>query len=407
MMTTTTLPELDSLGRVRPPATRKGHRKGEHPPNYGRKFPVELLTPEEMQRLLEAALWGQGLRNGRSVPFRNHALIVLLWRCGLRCGEALAIMPSDLNLADATLRIRKSKTVAGLRTVGLDPVALEALQWWLAVRAELGIGDDSPVFCTVQQGPSVGERGRPMGAPQWRETIKKITRRAGITKRVSSHSLRHQFASEAIREQTPLPVISRMLGHAGTAITHRYLSHSIGPAEAVDMMKARKSGDEPGRRVDADTDQSSAGVVAALDALVDRLLDGMDSRLRPAKKQDSYADRAASVLNAQPTMRIAAAPSAPGGFTLRLPVLPASRTVTRPQAPPTPLREALERKDMPRSAFADLIRVERELVDQWVAGDAIPAPAQCLCIAQALDESVLALWPDARASLQTRKGELA
>jgi hypothetical protein len=93
-------------------------------------------------------------------------------------------------------------------------------------------------------------------------------------------------------------------------------------------------------------------------------------------------------------MRITAVPSAPGGFTLRLPVFPA-RSRTRPQAPPTPLREALDRKDVSRSAFAGLIRVEQELVDQWVAGKATPAPAHCLHIAQALDEPVLALWPDA------------
>jgi site-specific recombinase XerD len=224
---------------------RDGYWKGKKPPNAGRKFPAELFTPDEMERLLSAALT---CHNMRGVPERNHAMLIVLWRCGLRCGEALALMPRHVNLADGTIQVPKSKTPSGLRTVGVEMTARESLERWLTIRTKLGIGDDSPVFCTLQQGSVVGNRGKPLRASQWRETIKKLAKRAGITKRVSSHSLRHQFASETIRENVPLPVLSQMLGHKNTLITHRYISHTLASSEAIDAMRTRSlhSESQPG-----------------------------------------------------------------------------------------------------------------------------------------------------------------
>ena len=230
-MTAGTHTTKDVLGRALTPRNRPGAQKGQAPPNKGRKFPGEVFTTEEIDRLLDAA------ENNGYCPIvgqRNRALIVVLWRCGLRLSEALALMPRDVNLPARVIKILKSKTAAGVRTVGVDDITAEALERWFLARKERGIGDTSPVFCTIIHGA-----GRRMATTTWQGTIKDIARRAGIDKRVHSHGLRHTFASESIREEISLPVVSRMLGHADTQITHRYLNHTLSPIEAVEAMQRR------------------------------------------------------------------------------------------------------------------------------------------------------------------------
>jgi integrase len=225
----------DALGRSLTAANRPGSRKGKAPPNAGRKLPGEVLTPEEMRRLLAAALSPGGRQKPAPADVRNHALLAVLWRCGLRSGEARALMPCDVSLAARTIYVPKSKTAAGLRTVGVDDLAADALERWLRVRAALGVGEASPVFCTVLHGAP----GRPLSASFLPEAIKRIARQAGIAKRVHAHGLRHTYAAEVVREGVPLPVISRMLGHADSQITHRYIDHTLSRTEVIEAMQQR------------------------------------------------------------------------------------------------------------------------------------------------------------------------
>ena len=252
---------VDALGRPLTAANRRGVRKGQRPPNFGRTFRAEVLSTDEMHRLLDAALHPSNA-GGNYVPpsaTRNHAILTVLWRAGLRSGEMRALFPRDVNLPARTITVNKSKTAAGLRMVGIDEVAAESLERWLSVRAGLGVGNSSPVFCTVMH----GEPGRPLGPGFLPDAIKSMARQAGIEKRVHAHGLRHTYASEVIREGHALPVVSRMLGHAGTAITHTYIDHTFSAGEAVDAMKRRgATPSEP---------QSGADLTAALAELTGRL----------------------------------------------------------------------------------------------------------------------------------------
>ncbi len=112
------------------------------PPNKGRTFPPEVLTQGEIRALLAAC--------GRSATgLRNRALLVVLWRAGLRVGEALALRPSDLDPAAGTLRVPRGKT--GHRTVGLDPEALALVEQWMTHRsAVLRLNGRRPLFCTLR-----------------------------------------------------------------------------------------------------------------------------------------------------------------------------------------------------------------------------------------------------------------
>lgn len=217
---------LDRRGYRRPPVTLPGHNAGQHPPNYGRTFPAEVLSAAEIRRLIAACGRGRG-------GMRNRALIVVLWRGGLRCQEALDLELRDVDRDAGTVTIRHGKGNRR-RVVGLDPPAFAVLEQWLEHRTGLGVPRGSKVFCTITR-PNVGD---PMSGSYWREAIKRLGVRAGIEKRVHSHGLRHTLAVELMREGVPLLVIQRQLGHSSLQITERYVNH-LEPGELIDVMRAR------------------------------------------------------------------------------------------------------------------------------------------------------------------------
>lgn len=106
------------------------------------RFPAEILSEDEVRRLLRAA--------SAKAPtgIRNRALIVLLYRSGLRLAEALALHPKDVNVVAGTVTVLHGKGDRR-RTVGMDPGALAMVERWVAVRKTLGIPRGRPLFCTL------------------------------------------------------------------------------------------------------------------------------------------------------------------------------------------------------------------------------------------------------------------
>ena len=159
---------------------------------------------------------------------RNRALLVVLYRTGLRISEALALEPKDVD-RDGTLRVLHGKGDKA-RTVLLDAEAMTCLDRWLDVRASLGINGRNRIFCTL--------KGAPLLTAYVRAMLPRMARRAGIAKRVHPHCLRHTTASEMRAEGMDIGVISRVLGHASTATTARYLDH-VAPQAVLDAIRAR------------------------------------------------------------------------------------------------------------------------------------------------------------------------
>lgn len=71
-----------------------------------------------------------------------------------------------------------------------------------------------------------------------RTLLPRLAARAGVTKRVHPHGLRHTLAFELMMEGVPVPIIQRQLGHASLATTQRYLDH-IAPKDVIEAMQAR------------------------------------------------------------------------------------------------------------------------------------------------------------------------
>lgn len=215
-------------GRRRSVITLSGYRLGMKPANAGQKYPAEVLTRGEVEQLLGAC--------SRRYPtgIRNRALIVVMWRAGLRIAEALALRVKDVDLEAGTIAILHGKGDRR-RIVGLDPQAGAVVDVWIRRRRELGIGAASPLFCTIS-GPTKGRRLNPAYV---REALKHLARKASIDKRVHPHGLRHTHASELAREGVPVHVIRRQLGHSNLATTERYIDH-LTPMDVIEAMQVRE-----------------------------------------------------------------------------------------------------------------------------------------------------------------------
>jgi site-specific recombinase XerC len=183
------------------------------------------LSPEEVKALLVAC--GGDSRSA----VRDHALLVVMWRAGLRCSEALELRPCDVNFGAGTIRVRFGKGRKA-RTVGTDDAALAAVSVWLDARSAAGV-IDGPLFCRLK-----GQPGAPLSTRYVRAQIARLAVRAGVRHRVHPHAMRHTHAVELRREGWQIPQISRQLGHSSIATTQTYVDH-LYPAEVIDLARAR------------------------------------------------------------------------------------------------------------------------------------------------------------------------
>ena len=193
----------------------------------GRTYPPEPLSAVEVRKLLAA-------RGDETLAAaRDYALMVVLWRTGLRISELLALRISDFDPVRGTVRVLHGKGNKA-RTVGIDDGALEVVETWIQRRAVLRLPDDAPLFCTLHRRPY----GRPIAPRQVRAMMTRLGADAGIGHRVHPHGLRHTHAVELVHEGWPVPLIARQLGHSNVATTDTYLAHLF-PGEVVDRARGR------------------------------------------------------------------------------------------------------------------------------------------------------------------------
>ena len=199
---------LDVAGRRRSPATLPGYHAGRVPPNKGQSYPADPPTVEEIVAVMRQA---PESRRG----YRVRAMIVVLWRAGLRVQEALALIEADLDERRGALLVRHGKG-GRRREIGMDAWGWEQLRPWLTARADLPVG---ALFCVID-GPT---RGHAWSSAAVRLELHRLATQAGVRRRFAPHQLRHAHALELAREGVALNIIQRQLGHANLGTTSIYL----------------------------------------------------------------------------------------------------------------------------------------------------------------------------------------
>lgn len=175
-------------------------------PKYTRSLP-RPIAPEQAQDLLELAAtthpepW---------IAARDTAVLTLLYGCGLRISEALALNGTDWPLRDIlTIRGKGGRE----RQVPVLPVAHDAIATYLRLCPyPLERGD--PLFR--------GARGKRLGQPAVSAAMQLLRQRLGLPPTATPHALRHSFATHLLTAGGDLRTIQELLGHASLATTQVY-----------------------------------------------------------------------------------------------------------------------------------------------------------------------------------------
>ncbi len=184
--------------------------------NEPRKAPV-VLSREEVARLLEAA---PGLK--------YKAALSVAYGAGLRVSEVANLKVSDIDSGRMTLRVEQGKGQRD-RDVMLSPQLLHLLrEWWKAARPQ--------VWLFPGQNPI-----NPVTARQINRAVTAAKTLAGISKRVSPHTLRHSFATHLLEQGADIRVIQVLLGHAKLETTALYTRVAVSTIRDVESPLERLS----------------------------------------------------------------------------------------------------------------------------------------------------------------------
>lgn len=177
-------------------------------PRFGRKLP-DVLSIDDIDRMIAA------IDPDKAEALRNHAIIETLYGSGLRVSELTDLRISRLNLDEGFLIVTGKGDKQ--RIVPISPVASNLIKEYLPTRQQLKIKPDSSDILFLNR------RGAQMTRIMVFYIIRDLAAAAGITKKVSPHTLRHSFATHLLEGGANLRAIQEMLGHESIATTEIYL----------------------------------------------------------------------------------------------------------------------------------------------------------------------------------------
>ena len=176
-------------------------------PRLGRPLP-EGLTEEEVEALLEQPDIKQNL------GLRDRAMLEVLYATGLRVSELVSLTVEQLNMRQGLIRcVGKGNKE---RLVPLGEVALDWLQQYqIEARPLLLLGHVSEDLFPTR-------RGKAMTRQAFWYLIKRYAQQAEIKKHLSTHTLRHAFATHLLNHGADLRVVQLLLGHSDLSTTQIY-----------------------------------------------------------------------------------------------------------------------------------------------------------------------------------------
>ena len=173
------------------------------------------LTPAQAKEV--AAEAGSVHHGGRAEApaeqaAREVALFTLLYGCGLRLGEALALDVRDAPLPGQQAALRVIGKGGKPRLVPVLPAVRQAVAAYLALRGDPP--PDAPLFR--------GARGARLDPAVAQRSLRHYRRLAGLPEAATPHALRHSFATHLLGGGADLRAIQELLGHASLSTTQRY-----------------------------------------------------------------------------------------------------------------------------------------------------------------------------------------
>lgn len=179
---------------------------------------VEFLESNELERLLEApfsALDGKS-EGAPAVKYRDKAILETLFSTGLRVSELAGLKKEMVNLKreEFTVRGKGDKP----RVVFLSNQARYWIKEYLAKRTDM-----SPfLFVSHDRAGKKRDSEKGLTSRSVQRIVEKYARAAGITKRITPHTMRHTFATDLLRNGADIRSVQAMLGHSSITTTQIY-----------------------------------------------------------------------------------------------------------------------------------------------------------------------------------------
>ena len=193
---------------------------------YLAKSDVEVLNPDKIElpkiepREINVISWNELERLLNSIAsdslrgLRDRAILEMLFSTGLRVSELVGLDRRDVNLEKDEFTIRgKGKK---LRLVFLSKRAKESLRAYLKARNDVS----EALFVSVAK--NAGKEPTRLSPRSIQRIVGKRAREAGITEKVTPHTLRHMFATDLLQNGADLRSVQMLLGHAQVSTTQVY-----------------------------------------------------------------------------------------------------------------------------------------------------------------------------------------
>ena len=173
-------------------------------PKSGKRLP-STMSVDEMSALLAQ-------HDDSAASIRDRAMLELFYSSGLRLAELNGLEKDGVDLLQGEVRVTGKGSKQRIVPVGRK--AVDAIQQWLSVRAELAAADETALFVN-QKGGRLGKRGIQYRIDRW-------AKQRGIGRHLHPHMLRHSFASHVLESSGDLRSVQEMLGHADISTTQIY-----------------------------------------------------------------------------------------------------------------------------------------------------------------------------------------
>lgn len=176
-----------------------------------------FLTEEETDKLIAANQPNEILSRNLNYrqAFRDYALLMLIYSCGLRRSEVADLRIGDIDMFSGFVRVLGKGIKERIVPIGEN--AIEAVRKYLETRKNFSPSD--PLF--------LNNSGKALGHAGVAFIIKKAAKRARFAKNLNAHALRHSFATHLLNNGCDLRALQEMLGHSNLATTQIYTHVSM------------------------------------------------------------------------------------------------------------------------------------------------------------------------------------